>query len=222
MPNALRQEFVSFLSTSFDTRISVLRLPGSFLCAALENYLATLTRPPGGGTTRLDNNASRDFIQRIIKEAQLTLSFPPPVSPALRSLDVLLSRDSLAAFYYKKRENAPAQSSPQAPSAPFIAALSDYFNAHLAMPLNISALQGTSTNTQEPAYMRLTKVSCNAFVLGGEGRVKFLANPGRAMFLGDDVDEDEDDVEDREKRLVWRANEQLLRALVNRAAGRES
>ena len=221
MPNALRQEFISFLSTNFDTRISVLRLPPQFICAALENYMATLNRPARTG----QRNADHGFIERIIKETQLTISFSQPISPALRSMDVLLPRESLGAFYSHGTSNSGSEST-EAPTTPFLTALSEYFNTHLAMPLDISTFQSpTTTKTQQPSHMRLTKVSCGAFVLGSEGRVKFLSNPGRAILLDEEDDyleaEDPEDVEEREKRLIWRANEELLRSLVKRAVGRE-
>lgn len=231
MPNALRQEFISFLSATFDTRVSVLRLPPGFICAALENYLATLNRAAARSGSGLQSAAARGFIERTVKETQLTISFSQPVSPALRSMDVMLPRESLGAFYAHATSTSSAEprsgETTETPSAPFLSALSEYFTTHLSMPLDITAFQPpSSTKTQKPSHMRLTKASCGAFVLGGEGRVKFLANPGRAMFLGDEddylgADDDQEDTEDREKRLAWRANEELLRALVRKAVGGE-
>ncbi|KAL1960653.1 hypothetical protein VTO42DRAFT_7232 [Malbranchea cinnamomea] len=291
MPNALRQELIAFLSAQFDTRISVLRLPSDFLVGALEGYLRTLNRISSSSST---STAARRLIERVMRETQLTLSFPPPISPSLKTLDVLVPRESLSAMHEYGSTAAsttttttatPTTSQQQqqqqqlrktqkdgpdtdTPSAPFLSALSSFFSTHLAMPLDAplalalaptSSSSSTTTTTtttasaasaapapphadppapvpararaRAPTYVRLTKISCGAFVLGAEGRVKFLADPGRAMFLahaddesesgtgGADGDEDEEDMLEREKRLIWRANEGLLRALVRRALG---
>ena len=216
MPNALRQELISFLCTQFDTRVSVLRLPSSFLISTLEGYLSILAK-----IVRAREGLLSGFIERVIKETQLTLSFPPPIAPALRSLDVLLPRDSLSEFY----RHGSAKTLLETPSTPFLSALSEYFSTHLAMSLNLANFKPSKSDAMESTspYVRLTKLSCGAFVLGAEGRLKLLSNPGRVMFLNHEEDEDgggdDGDTEDREKRLIWRANEEMLRALVRRAMG---
>ncbi|KAG5292362.1 hypothetical protein I7I48_04429 [Histoplasma ohiense] len=239
LPNSLRQTFISFLSTSFDTRCTVLRLTSSFLCATFENYLSILNRSAYGQTSV----SSRGLVEKLIKETQLTLSFPTPISPALRSLDVLIPRESLSAFLSrgielhanekrnlanqarnrgKKRshpDTTPSAAEDNGPSAPFLAALAVYFDANLAMKLDISDFGKEPTNTQK-RQVRLSKVSCGAFVLGSEGRVKLIANPGRVIPFDDaDVTEENDDPDGQEARSVWRANEMLLRTLVARAVG---
>jgi hypothetical protein len=257
LPNALRQTFVSFVSTNFDTHCSILRLPSNFLCAAFENYIAILNQVGARGNS---STSSRIVLESVVKESRLTLSFPPPIAPALKSLDVMLPRESLSVFFShgskmviensgpakdrpldpppkramqsrgKKRkhpegavseEQGPSnglQDAGDHPSAPFLAALSAYFDTNLAMKLDLSDLQGTGN--PENQHVRLAKVSCGAFILSSEGKVKFLANPGRVMpFDESDVDDEEDGIEEREKRFIWRANEGLLRALIRRAAG---
>ncbi|EGD97815.1 hypothetical protein TESG_05322 [Trichophyton tonsurans CBS 112818] len=235
MPNALRQSLLSFLSETFDTRISVLRLPSSFLCRAFERYLATLNRT----ASRMKKHAtyqtaaskveSRAFIESIMKEVQLTLSFPPPISTDLKSLDIHIPRDSLSAFYEHGLGSLEAESNKKSierdvPSAPFLKALSEYFDHNLAMKLDLRDFTGrdsSSTGNSKGQNIRLTKVSCGAFVLGSEGRIKFLANPGRTILLDDSDEEEGDgiDVDEREKRLVWKANEELLRVLTARTTG---
>ncbi|OJD11639.1 hypothetical protein AJ78_07633 [Emergomyces pasteurianus Ep9510] len=233
LPNSLRQIFISFLSTSFDTRCSILRITSSFLCETFENYLSILNRA----------TSSRAFIETVIKETQCTLRFPPPISPALKSLDVLIPRESLSSFFThgtkilteqkrnqlnqarnrgKKRshiDTTTPTSENERPSTPFLAALAAYFDANLAMKLDISDLSKDHTDAQAPR-VRLSKISCGAFVLGSEGRMKLLANPGRVIPFDDvDVADEDDDPDSRETRLVWRANEMLLRALVARSVG---
>ncbi|EEH34788.1 hypothetical protein PAAG_05835 [Paracoccidioides lutzii Pb01] len=239
LPNSLRQNFISFLATSFDARCSILRLPSTFLCATFENYLSILNRV----TSRAHASSSRALVEKVIKETQLTLSFPPPISPSLKTLDVLISRESLSAFFVHgsnvlaNTPNAPPNQTgsrgvkrahpdsastvdnDENPSAPFLASLSAYFNANLAMKLDISDF-GKNPTVAQQKQVRLSKISCGAFVLGGEGRMKLLANPGRVIPFDDaEVTEEEDDPDSREIRSVWRANEMLLRALVLHAVG---
>lgn len=241
MPNALRLELVSFLSTTFDARVSILRLSSGFICAALESYLATLarlaTRPRpqlhrrGRGedsspTDDLHDDARR-FIESFMKEVQLTVAFPPPIAPSLKSMDVLLPRDSLSEFYAHGLKEDASGSDGDGPSSIFLSTLARYFDSNLAMNLDVTDFKRDTTSGgdgRQQSYMRLSKVSCGAFVLGSEGRMKLMANPGRAIPLDDSEDEDygegdAGDMEEREKRLVWRANEGLLRALVARAMG---
>lgn len=227
LPNVLRQTFISFLSGNFDTHCSILRLPSSFLCATLENYLASLstvaTHPSGS------SGISRLLIEKVIKETHLTLSFPPPISPSLKTLDVHLPRESLSTFFAhgskmtstsnRRYDIEEARESSQKPTVPFITALSLYFDTHLAMNLDISELRDTTKREKE--HIRLTKVVCGAFVLGGEGRMKLLANPGRALLFDEMEAEDggDDDSDSREIRAIWKANEGLLRSLIERAIG---
>ncbi|WEW58395.1 hypothetical protein PRK78_003863 [Emydomyces testavorans] len=239
MPNALRQAFISFLGTNFDARCSILRLPSAFLGSCLETYLATLHQ-----SVRGDNNV-REVIERVMKEVQVTVSFVSPVTPTLKSMDISLPRQSLSAFYVRGLENEGLSPNPanrtrkgklgsssaavfdnESPT-PFLSALSDYFKAHLAMSLDVGISHTPNNNPRNPEkqYMRLTKIACGAFVIGFEGRMKLLANPGRTIFLDESQldelggDDGLEDAEDREKRFIWRANEELLRKLVARAMG---
>jgi hypothetical protein len=66
-------------------------------------------------------------------------------------------------------------------------------------------------------YVKLTKVACGAFVLGGEGRMKLVADHGYPTPSDDSRMGDDDDLEERKSRLLLQANEEILRALVRRA-----
>lgn len=243
LPNSLRQTFISFLSTNFDTYCSQLRLPSTFLCAALEAYIAELISLPEGQSS-LNNSTSRTILQDVMKEMQLTLSFSPSIAPALRSMDVNLPRESLASFVVDVSRpktdlyGAEVQDRDQ-PSTPFLTSLCDYLDRHLAMKLDLNSFarrDGGPAHAAANEHVRVTKVACGAFVLGGEGRAKLVAGPGPARRRaaaaaaaaaattapGDDsldLDSLDEDPESRRDRLVLRANESLLRALVRRAVG---
>ncbi|KAJ5950223.1 uncharacterized protein N7479_008636 [Penicillium vulpinum] len=197
-PTALRQTFLTFLSTNFDTYCSPLRLPSSFLCAGLETYVDTLrTQQPG----------TSDTVENVIKELQLTLSFSPSIAPALRSLNVSVTRASLTDFL----RDHPRQSGPKSRSlqhklrSPFIANLTSYLETHLAMKLD---LDGSSSNEPARQHVRLSKIACAAFVLGSEGRVKLV--------VADDGDEGSR-VRGDQNELALEAGESLLRSVIRKA-----
>jgi Kinetochore complex Sim4 subunit Fta1 len=137
LPGPLRQSFLSFLGTAFDTYPSVLRLPSSFLCARLEAYTASLTQTPPsrddeGNRSRRSSSSdasvaandittstttSRAVLEGVMKDVQLTLAFSPPVAPALKTLDVHVPRESFASFTVGDNASNTAQkiSPPQPP-----------------------------------------------------------------------------------------------------------
>ncbi|RHZ45226.1 uncharacterized protein CDV56_101911 [Aspergillus thermomutatus] len=201
-PNPLRQTFISFLSTNFDTYCSVLRLPSTFMCTALEMYTGILMSGDHDGPS----NSHRTF-EDTIKETQLTLSFSPPVAPALRSLNVNLPRGSFTEFV--RGINSNSESTPQKSSV--LSGLSTYLEKHLAIKLNLGDLTSGHYPVNQP--VRLTKIACGSFVLGGEGKLKLVAPSGRAS-------SEDGAVAARESRdrLLLRANEALLQAVIRRAA----
>ncbi|KAI5287084.1 hypothetical protein KEM54_006255 [Ascosphaera aggregata] len=185
LPNILRQALVSFLCETFDTYCTILRFPSSFLCRASGTYLSTL-KAVGEG-----------LIEKIMRDMQLTISFPSPIAPSLRSIQIYLPRTTV-------RELSPESSSEISASDSQIStlhALSAYLDKHLAMKLDFLS--------SEPNRERITKVSCGAFILGSEGRVKLLTES-----TADDSDELA-----REEQAIEAANEELLTALVKRALG---
>lgn len=213
MANPLRQTFVSFLSVTFDTYCSVLRLPSSFLCAALESYIASLVAADDEDSQR-SGTTSRDILESVMKETQLTLAFAPSISPALKTLDIHLPRQTLATFAIDgSKITSSGTTVDDKVSAPFLTSLSHYFNKHLAMKLDLNQSWGSH---EKPAdeHIYLSKIACGAFVLGAEGRVKLVANPEHAASAGGEDEE-------RTTRLILQANENILRALVRRAVGED-
>ncbi|CAI7624779.1 unnamed protein product [Penicillium glandicola] len=202
-PTALRQTFLTFLSTNFDTYCSPLRLPSSFLCAGLETYIDTL---------RTERPSTSDTVEDVIKELQLTLSFSPSIAPALRSLNVSVARASLAGFL----RDQPGQSAPKSRSlrhklrSPFIANLTSYLETHLAMKLD---LDGSSSDQVAKQHVRLSKVACAAFVLGSEGRVKLVVAADGDAGDGDEGSRTRDD----RNELALQAGESLLRSVIRKA-----
>ncbi|KAJ5141506.1 uncharacterized protein N7443_010529 [Penicillium atrosanguineum] len=202
LPNALRQTFISFLSTNFDTYCSNLRLPSTFLCKGLEDFVDELRngRGPSG------RSAANETIEEGIKELQLTLAFSPSIAPALRTLNITISRASLIAFL---RDEAPKskRTLKQKLRSPLIGNLTAYLETHLAMQLD---LDGSSQNQTSRKHVRLSKIACAAFVLGGEGRMKLVVGAEPA------ADDQPDDAREQSSPALH-ASEMLLEMVVRRA-----
>ncbi|KAJ5561307.1 hypothetical protein N7535_004226 [Penicillium sp. DV-2018c] len=199
-PTGLRQRFITFISTNFDTYCSPLRLPSSFLCAGLETYIDALGSQGGSDASTAD----------LIKELQLTLSFSVSIAPALRTLNVSVTRSSLADFLQDQsgQEASTSRTLEEKLRSPFIANLTSYLKTHLAMNLD---LDGSSSNHAAKKHVRLSKVACAAFVLGGEGRVKLVVPDDQ-----DDAGGDEGS-ESRTRDGVSLAAEALLRLVIRKA-----
>jgi hypothetical protein len=81
------------------------------------------------------------------------------------------------------------------------------------MKLNLGDLASGHHSVNQP--VRLTKIACGSFVLGGEGKMKLVAPSGQA---GSSSEDGAAAVREGRDRLLLRANEELLRAVIRRAA----
>ncbi|CAI7608034.1 unnamed protein product [Penicillium pancosmium] len=173
-PSALRQTFLSFLSANFDTYCSTLHLPSSFLCSGMESFIESL-RGAGSRTTTSD-----DIVEEVVKDLQLTLAFSQSIAPALRSLNVNVSRTSLNQFLSVNSGRSKGRTLKQKLRSPFIPNLTSYLETHLAMKLD---LDGSAQTQGAERHVRLSKVACAAFALGIDGRMK--------LTVADQLDDDE-------------------------------
>ncbi|KAF2089656.1 hypothetical protein K490DRAFT_37031 [Saccharata proteae CBS 121410] len=172
MPTALRTTFLDYITTTFDTRMSPLRLPSSFCSSSFESLLAHLS-------------ASEHNIPNTVKAVQIQLSFPrlrTPDNHTLRSIDITLTREDIPLFLSNGEEllawnssliPSPdsAQTASRTITGPFTAALSHYLSGHLALSL-------------ESPDVEMSKISCGVFYLADSGKVKF-APPPAASTSGD-------------------------------------
>lgn len=166
MPAAIREILLNYLSTTFDTHISPLKLRASFLASALESHL-----------TRLTTSTSTQFIPDILKAVQLQLSFPTSTK-LLKNIDISIAREDIPGFLARGKllsqqvQTGPVPD-PSAPTGPFITALSHYTTTHLALPLF-----HPKTN--------ISKLACGAFALASEGRIKLYSPPPISSSASDD------------------------------------
>ncbi|KAF2837306.1 hypothetical protein M501DRAFT_978400 [Patellaria atrata CBS 101060] len=149
MPTTLRDLFIDYLSTAFDTRIAPMPLRPGFLTSSLENLLHNLS-PPSPTETQTT---------QTLKTLHIQLTFPL-LSPALKTLDISLSAADIPPFLSAGRallspEPPPSTTSP----TPFDLALSHYLRHHLALTL-------------APNSVTVAKIVCPPLALSAEGKVK--------------------------------------------------
>ena len=174
MPVALRETLLDYLATNFDVGYSALTLSPLFLESSLEILLEQLSMDSDAEV----NGLSSQEVINVIKDIQITLSFPPPTAPSLRSLDISLSKDDVLRFIAQGQPLMKAQSknvqeqqpsanrdwsesSGKNPTGPFMCALSHHVRCYLALPMSHPGV-------------RLSRIACGAFVLGAEGKVKIF------------------------------------------------
>ncbi|KAK8206990.1 kinetochore complex Sim4 subunit Fta1-domain-containing protein [Phyllosticta capitalensis] len=150
MPSGVRDIFLNFLTTTFDTRIAPLQLQSSFLSSTLETLFQDLDADP-----------SIDSLADVLTgPLQLQFSFPNIFhagTPApLRSIDLRISQDDVPEFLSRGTQLVTSDASilraqpqpthdsrvqhPPALTGPFTAALSAYLSSHLALPLTHPAI----------------------------------------------------------------------------------
>jgi hypothetical protein len=193
MPGPLRETFLDFLATTFDTRASILKLPSQFLAETAEKYLANITGTENGP---MDSAAATRGLRMIIKDILITISFDVPgLSSSLKALDITIPKDQSWRMITQGRkliESANGQPNTTTPksSRPFTKALTQYIDAHLALKL-------------DDPHVKISRVACGAFVLGTEGKIK-LSTPASVS--------DDDD-------LQRKATKALIAGLVDLATG---
>ncbi|TKA81978.1 hypothetical protein B0A49_00473 [Cryomyces minteri] len=172
MPTPLRELILEYLTTTFDTHVSPMRLRSDFLSTSLEQLLGHF--PSAQSTQRASS---------VVKAVQIQLAFPS-AAPLLKNLDITLSADDVARFVQHGERLQAANSNTQQqefasrPSVhgPFTAALSHYLHAHLALSFSHPGV-------------RISKIACGAFALSADGKMKIF--PPVLLPTDDDNDNNE-------------------------------
>lgn len=213
LPTGLRQTVISFLSSSFDTYCTALRLPMAFMCTGLETYAdAFLSRGEDEDDNDNDNDGSgegSDSLQSAVKDMHLTLSFSKSIAPALKALNITVPRASFDEFL-RGSGGSPT-------SKAFLLNISRYIEKHLSLKLDLSPPGPGgpgSAAAQTAKHVRLSKIACGGFVLGSEGRIKLVATgPDDTSRSRDDEDSQTRSVRER---FELRGCEALLKAVMRR------
>ncbi|KAH6676792.1 kinetochore complex Sim4 subunit Fta1-domain-containing protein [Halenospora varia] len=151
MPNALRDTFIEFLSTTFDSRISLLELPPSYITTVFEKYLAYIC--VGEDADPMDAAEGSRSIRNIIGVVTIFITFDLPDTSSLKQVSFQISAQDLP------RILGLGKRVPASHDSPFLEALSIYVKRHMALDL-------------KHEKVLISRIACDAFVLGAEGKIK--------------------------------------------------
>jgi hypothetical protein len=162
MPSSLRDTLTEFLQTSFDARISVLRLSQSYLPVTLESYVQSCLK--GEDEEQLSPGEASDTLKKVLKDVQVVIGFDLPTGNAsVKSVDIVIARDDLPQFIERGNKIQTGSMGEKEQKRPFMDALILYIHTHLALNFRHDSVN-------------ILRVACGAFVLGTEGKVK-LTDP---------------------------------------------
>jgi len=142
MPGSLREAFIQFLTETFDTRVSVMRLQTPYLTSALEEYISS---------------CSMRVLQNVISEVEIDLGFDNPTGNGmLYRIRIVTAREDLPRMVLSGKKIERTENREE---SPFITALRTHVDAHFALNMKHEML-------------KIMKIACAAFVLGEEGKAK--------------------------------------------------
>jgi hypothetical protein len=154
MPASLRGILLNYLTTTFDARISPMKLRSTFLTSSLECILER------------DGTAAGTLSDSVVKGLQLQLSFPS-VAPMLKTMDISITKDDLLEFlnqgnrlWQQERSNFEKSGTV---AGPFSSALSAYIQHHIALGLDHSGVL-------------VSKFAYGPLVASSDGKVKVLSS----------------------------------------------
>ncbi|KAI9816330.1 MAG: hypothetical protein M1826_001865 [Phylliscum demangeonii] len=199
-----RLTVLEYLTTTFDSRIGSVRrqrLASEAMLGWLDDYLSLTV---GDG----DNSSASGRVLHALslpgvgvdveageKNVQVTLAFAAPVAPALKTLEIVLSREDVRRLYSASTSlfaasPAPAPAETETPTGaaggpgPFTTNFARYLHAHLGLslpflpPLRPHQQQHQHPHEQQGQEQRqvltVSRVSCAAWTLSAvDGRVRF-------------------------------------------------
>lgn len=147
-----------YMRQTFDVELSPLKLSGAFLEEALQRYLDTLLDDPSSDSIGGDGQ----FVQSILGNLKITVTFSAPVSPHLKTLDLDVPAESIASLLLRRHDGGDASKT----LWDLLAGLVESRTGLRLQPIN------RREAGEEPPVMRLSKLSCAAFALGADGRLK--------------------------------------------------
>lgn len=148
---SLVQKLTIFLSDAFSVEVVPLKLPSTLLYDTLQDYMATIT------TTQQD--PQKRLSKSTLSSLRLTFSFAPPVAPKLKNIDIDIPLASLTA---------------QTPGRTILTSISNHLERATGIyPLAIGLGTEVKEGQNDKALARISKVSCAAFAVSVDGRLKF-------------------------------------------------
>lgn len=154
MPASLRDILLNYFTTTFDARISLMKLRSTFLTSSLERILER------------DGAAAGALSDSDMKGLQLQLSFPS-VAPMLKTMDISIAKDDLLEFLNQGdrlwRQGQSGFENSGSIMGPFTSALSAYIQHHIALSLDHSGVL-------------VSKFVYGPLVVSSDGKVKVLSS----------------------------------------------
>lgn len=162
MPPGIRDVLLDYLTTTFDTRIEPMCLSSLFMEAVLESCLAETDSPESAR------------LEKEIKGIQLVLGFKISTAPELKSLAIDMKKEDVRHFLNRGKlivkEEIVGRQQPgsgkdvksNGPRGPFMASVRRYVEDQTAIDMG-------------HASVMISKITCGAFVLFGDGKAKLVA-----------------------------------------------
>ncbi|KAI6247361.1 hypothetical protein HI914_03778 [Erysiphe necator] len=148
MPVKLQKSFTDYLASTFDTRISSLFIGEECLKDCFEKYISDVCLYQLSNDENMEMNIK---IENIIKDTVLRLGFDlPNGSTLLKTIDIQVPSKDLSNMIRMSKTASQVQ---------FFEVIGDYLRAHLALDIQNSKV-------------RITRISCAAFILDAEGKFK--------------------------------------------------
>jgi hypothetical protein len=164
MSGSLREVFIDYLESNFDTRIASLQLSSTQVTDSFEQYLRNVCHDEE--EQELSSAEKIRAIRNTVKDTEVFVGFDlPSNSGALKTLEIHLAREDLPRLVTRGK----ALQNNTTGDIPFLQALSTYVDGHLALDL-----------THEK--VKIVRIACDAFVLGIEGKVKLSEPAGNEQW----------------------------------------
>ncbi|MCJ1410593.1 hypothetical protein MMC19_004679 [Ptychographa xylographoides] len=171
MPSILRDVFLNYLATAFDSRAEVMRLSTQFIGDMLDAHLLRLSED----LESLERNT--------MKGLELTIGFNAPSSPDLKTLTINIRKEDVLQFLRDGKMLIDQATMDHGdlhhgkinrPQGPFMISFTRYIKHHTALDINHH-------------LVFISKVTCGGLVLTSSGKIRMYAQSTFASTEGTDT-----------------------------------
>ena len=195
-----------------DTPATPLKLSGPTLQACFHGFIRALASPPPSGTSASSHHDDvrrwvNVNVEEILGAVKVTVSFGTVVAQAgLKSLEIDLPANSVKGLLSARNGSNPGMDGEERPRT-LLALLAAQIEARTGLRLPVASEE--ARQEEDDPILRITKLTCAAFALSGDGRLKFSSKALSAV-RGSAQGE----------RMVGRAQEEMLGRILE-VAGRQ-
>jgi hypothetical protein len=204
--SSITSRFLTFLETHFHAPpVLPLRLPASYLPTTLRQYITDLVTAHAAISA---DHALLDFLRDTVGVLKLTISIThAEAAKSLRTIDIDIPPETL---YQLVADGPPNQ------SGGFLGSLHKHLHARTGLLLPLvpdsapdgAAIGAEKENEAEEVPLKLSRLSCAAFALSSEGRIKLSAKAVQAVDAIPGLGSGQENV-------VRMANRTMLRGLID-------